>query len=161
VLGVYEAAEEFQDPSIRGSVPEDITGYCFDHYPRPGQGTISEKPTLGLELVLISPSTPDQSQALRDWGDFIHIRDIAAASIPHFTMITPYKNRAAGTPSFMHFYELDTDDPEPAFRAMTPGTLARVGAYGTHSAGGWMGHKALVIDYVNTFRRLGVVEPSR
>lgn len=158
VLGVYEANEEFQDPSSSGSVPEDTVGYCFDHYPRPGQGTISDKPTLGLELVLISASSREKSQALRDWGDFIHIRDIAAASIPHFTMITPYENRADGAPTYMHLYELDTDDPEPAFSAMTPGTLARVGAYGTHSGEEWMGHKALVIDYVNTFRRLGVVE---
>jgi hypothetical protein len=158
VLGVYEADAAFQDPSTKGAVPEDITGYSFDHYPRPGQGTISDKPTLGLELVLISAATPDQSQSLRDWGDFVHIRDIAAASIPHFTMITPYQNRAAGSPNYMHFYELDTDDPEPAFRAMTPGTLARVGEYGTHEAKPWMGHKSLVIDYVNTFRRLGVLE---
>jgi hypothetical protein len=160
LLGVYEADPEFEDPAIRGLIPEDIKGYCFDHCPRPGQGTISGKPTLGLELVLISPSTPEQSQSLRDWGDFVHIRDIAAASIPHFTMITPYKNRAEGSPRYMHFYELDTDDPEPAFREMTPGTLARVGAYGTYSEKEWMGHEALVIDYVNTFRRLGVVERS-
>jgi len=156
VLGVYEAGPEFVDPSSRGPMPDDITGYCFDHYPRPGQGTVSDKPTLGLELVLISAATPAQSQALRDWGDFVHIRDIAAASIPHFTMITPYKNRAEGAPHYMHFYELDTDDPEPAFQAMTPGTLERVSAYGSHPARDWMGHEALVIDYVNTFRRLGV-----
>lgn len=160
VLGVYEADSEFQDPSTNGLIPADITGYCFDHYPRPGQGVVSDKPTLGLELVLISASTPVQSQALRDWGDFVHIRDIAAASIPHFTMITPYKNRAEGSPSYMHFYELDTDDPEPAFQAMTQATLERVGLYGTHSAREWMGHEALVIDYVNTFRRLGVAEAS-
>jgi hypothetical protein len=160
LLGLYEADEEFEDPSIRSVIPEDITGYCFDHFPRPGQGTISDRPTLGLELVLISASTSDQKQSLRDWGDFIHIRDIAAASIPHFTMITPYKNRGDGAPDYMHLYELDTDDPEPAFSAMTPGTLARVGEYGSHSKDDWMGHKALVIDYVNTFRRLGVVEQS-
>jgi hypothetical protein len=156
VLGVYEADSEFENPSTTGAVPPDITGYCFDHYSRPGQGIVSDKPTLGLELVLISASTPEQSQALRDWADFVHIRDIAAASIPHFTMITPYENRAEGSPRYLHFYELDTDDPEPAFQAMTPGTLDRVGAYGSHGAREWMGHKALIIDYVNTFRRLGV-----
>jgi hypothetical protein len=160
VLGVYEAGVEFEDPLTRGAMPEDITGYCFDHYRRPGQGTVSDKPTLGLELVLISASTPAQRQVLRDWGDFVHIRDIAAASIPHFTMITPYENRAAGPPDYMHFYELDTDDPEPAFQAMTPGTLERVNAYGSHPARDWMGHEALVIDYVNTFRRLGVATRS-
>jgi hypothetical protein len=39
---------------------------------------------------------------------------------------------------------------------MTPTTVARAGAYGTHSVREWRGHEALVIDYVNTFRRLGV-----
>jgi len=153
ILGVYEASEDFAAPD---NVPEDITGYCFDHYRRPGQGTISDKPTLGLELVLISAPTPAQSQALRDWGDFVHIRDIAAAAPDHFTMITPYENRAEGSPRYMHFYELDTDDPEPAFRRMAPATMARVGSYGTHPQEEWWTHEALVIDYVNTFRRLGV-----
>jgi hypothetical protein len=158
VLGVFEAVREFDPPIGPGSVPDDITGLCFDHYRRPGQGTLSSNPTLGLELVFISATTPSQNQELRDWGDFVHIRDIAAASPPHFTMITPYENRAEGSPRFMHFYELDTDDPEPAFRQMTPATMDRVGSYGTHSAKEWRMHKSLVIDYVNTFRRLGVLD---
>ena len=139
-------------------VPDDVTGLHFLHYRRPGQGTISDRPTLGLELVLISPRTPDEAQALRDWGDFVHIRDIAAAAPDHFTMITPYENASGGTPRFMHFYELDTDDPEPAFRRMAPSTMERVGAYGTHAQEEWWNHEALVIDYVNTFRRVGVKE---
>ena len=156
--GVLHPGRLRGDRGFRGSryVPEDIAGYCFDHYPRPGQGTISDKPTLGLELVLISAPTAAQSQALRDWGDFVHIRDIAAAAPEHFTMITPYENRGKGSPRYMHFYELDTDDPEPAFRNMAPATMARVGAYGTHPKEEWWVHEALVIDYVNTFRRLGV-----
>ena len=129
-LGVYEADAGFSAP---GDVPDDVTGLHFLHYRRPGQGTISDRPTLGLELVLISPRTPDEAQALRDWGDFVHIRDIAAAAPDHFTMITPYENASGGTPRFMHFYELDTDDPEPAFRRMAPSTMERVGAYGTHA----------------------------
>jgi hypothetical protein len=151
-LGVYEADASFAPP---GETPEGVTGLHFLHYPRPGQGTVSDRPTLGLELVLISPRTADEAQALRDWGDFVHIRDIAAASCEHFTMITPYEHAAGGTPRFMHFYELDTDDPEPAFRQMAPETVKRVGAYGTHPQEEWWGHEALVIDYVNTFRRVG------
>jgi hypothetical protein len=156
VLGVYEADRTFEPPSGTADPPADITGLCFDHYRRPGQGTISDRPTLGLELVLISPRTPDEGQALRDWADFVHIRDIAAAAPDHFTMITPYENRAAGSPRYLHLYELDTDDPEAAFRQMAPTTAARIGAYGTHPEKDWRGHQALVIDYVNTFRRLGV-----
>jgi hypothetical protein len=155
VLGVYEADRDFDPPTGEAAAPKDITGLCFDHYPRPGQGTVSDRPTLGLELVLISPRTPEEGQSLRDWADFVHIRDIAAASPEHFTMITPYENRGSGTPRYLHLYELDTDDPEAAFREMTPTTVARVGAYGTHSVKEWRGHQALVIDYVNTFRRLG------
>jgi hypothetical protein len=156
VLGVYEAEHGFEPPNGEAT-PADIAGICFDHYRRPGQGTISDRPTLGLELVLISPRTPEEDQALRDWADFVHIRDIAAASPDHFTMITPYENRASGPPRYLHLYELDTDDPEPAFQQMTPSTLARVGAYGTHSLKEWRVHPALVIDYVSTFRRLGVL----
>jgi hypothetical protein len=156
VLGVYEADRDFDPLTGEAAAPNDITGLCFDQYPRPGQGTVSDRPTLGLELVLISPRTPEEGQSLRDWADFVHIRDIAAASPDHFTMITPYENRGSGAPRYMHFYELDTDDPEAAFREMTPVTVARVGAYGTHSVREWRGHEALVIDYVNTFRRLGV-----
>ena len=58
VLGVYEADPRFESPTGSVAPPADITGLCFDHYPRPGQGTISNRPTLGLELVLISPRTP-------------------------------------------------------------------------------------------------------
>ena len=63
--------------------------------------------------------------------------------------------RAEGSPRYMHFDQLDTDDPEPAFRGMTPATVARIGSYGTHPYDEWMVHDTLVIDYVNTFRRLG------
>ncbi len=157
-LAVYECNPIFARPDAA----EGVTSHHFRHYARPGQGTISPKPTLGLELVLISPRTPLEAQALRDWGDFVHIHDIAAAQPPHFTMITPYENVTGDSPRYMHFYELDTDDPEPAFRAMTAYTRARSNAecaWNTHSFTEWMVHPALVIDYVNTFRRLGVRHP--
>lgn len=106
--------------------------------------------------MLISPRTPAEAQTLRDWGDFIHIRDIAAAAPPGFTMITPYENVTGGEPRYLHFYELDTEDAEAAFQGMTPAVLQRMGAPGTHPFDEWAIHPALVIDYVNTFRRLGV-----
>ena len=62
VLGVVEAAPGFEPPTGDGAVPADITGLCFDHYPRPGQGTVSGRPTLGLELVLISPRSPRRAR---------------------------------------------------------------------------------------------------
>lgn len=62
VLGVYEADRGFEPPTGDGALPADVTGLCFDHYPRPGQGTISDRPTLGLELVLISPRSPRRAR---------------------------------------------------------------------------------------------------
>jgi hypothetical protein len=109
-----------------------------------------------MELVFISPREPQGAQALRDWGDFIHLRHIAATSVPGFTMITPYENVSGGTPRFMHLYEMDTPEAEEAFRRMTPVTEERrIGKQGTPLWEEWATHEQLVINYVNTFRRIG------
>ena len=120
---------------------------------RPGQGVLTGKPTRGLELVLISPKSEAGAQALRDWADFVHIRHIAAAAVPGFTLITPYENVTRGRPRFLHFYELDTDAAEEAFQRMTPATLARLPEQAERRA--WAGHPELVIEYVSTFRFAG------
>ena len=71
-------------------------------------------------------------------------------------MITPYENVSGGTPRFMHFYEMDTADAEDAFRKMTPTTEERqIGKRGTPLWNQWFGHEQLVINYVNTFSRVG------
>ncbi len=150
-LGMVEADLGFSP----APTPDGVTGLLFHLTPRPGQGVLSVLPTLGLELVLISPKNAENAQDLRDWGDFIHLRDIAAASPPHFKMITPYENARDGTPRFLHLYELDTDDPEPAFKEMTPATVRYQKRVGAHTWDEWAGHPELVIDYVNTFRLLG------
>jgi hypothetical protein len=151
-LGIYETGDEFKPPQT----PADIRGLHFRHYRRPGQGILTGKPTLGLELVLISPREPAGAQALRDWADFIHLRYIAAAAVEGFTMITPYENVTGGSPRFMHFYEMDTPDAEEAFRRMTLTTQDRqIGPQGSPLWKLWFGHEQLVIDYVNTFSRLG------
>jgi hypothetical protein len=151
-LGVYEITPDFVAPPI----PTGVTGHHFRRYPRPGQGRVTGEPTIGLSLVLISPKTPDQAQALRDWGDFVHIRHIAEVGVPGYTMITPYENATGGDPRFMHFYEMDTDDPETSFKAMTPLVEERIGRMGTPEFKTWAFHPALRIMYVNTFRRRGV-----
>jgi hypothetical protein len=149
LLAVYEVDGSFAAP--------EGGGLHFRHYPRPGQGSVSGRDTLGLSLVLISPRTDDGAQALRDWADFIHIRHIANATVPGYTMITPYENVAPdGTPRFMHFYEMDTDDPETAFKSMTPLVAARLGGESSPEFLEWARHPELRIDYVNSFRRLGV-----
>jgi hypothetical protein len=155
-LGLYEcsAAFEAREPS------DGVLGLHLRQV-RPGQGTLGKGPTLGLELVLISPKHPERAQDLRDWADFVHIHDIAAAAPEHFTMITPYETVTGGEPRFLHLYELDTDDPEPAFQAMTPTTKARAGAggWGSHPFDEWAWHEELVIDYVSTFRLVGAALP--
>ncbi len=150
-LGLVEGDLTF----LPSPTPDGVAGHLFHLTPRPGQGILNDRPTLGLELVLISPKNAANAQDLRDWGDFIHLRDIAAASPPHFTMITPYANAGAETPRFMHLYELDTDDPEPAFKEMTPATVRHQKSVGGHTWDEWAGHPELVIEYVNTFRLLG------
>ena len=151
-LGLFECSPGFEAPPP----PDGVLGIHLRQV-RPGQGTLGAGPTLGLELVLISPRDPGRAQALRDWADFVHIHDIAAAAPAHFTMITPYENVTGGEPRFLHLYELDTDDPEPAFQAMTPATKARVdaGGWGSHPFEEWAWHPELVIDFVSTFRREG------
>lgn len=175
-LGVYEVDDHFVAPAT----PDGVTGYLFHHFPRPGQGRVTGRPTLGLSLVLISPTEPSRAHELRDWGDFVHIRYIAEANVPGYTMITPYENVTHSDPRFLHFYEMDTDQAEDAFRSMTPlveqmlnggGTAmgdllenenaSRSDQFAAGAAGltdafrSWGFHDALRINYVNSFARLG------
>jgi hypothetical protein len=175
-LAVYEVDLAFTAPAT----PPGVTGHLFHHYPRPGQGRITGRPTLGLSLVLISPTERHRAQELRDWGDFVHIRFIAEANVPGYTMITPYENVTGGDPLYLHFYEMDTDEPEAAFRSMTPLVEQLLNGGGTPMAQlldaegssraellsdrseqfteafrEWGFHEALQIIYVNSFVRMG------
>ena len=151
-LGVYECDATFTAPA---ETPEGITGHHFLRTPRPGQGRLTASPTIGLSLVLISPTTEDQAQSLRDWGDFVHISWIAAVGTPGYGMITPYENATKGDPRYMHFYEMDTDDAEHSFKIMAPLVEGRIGLPGTPMFESWAWHDALRIMYVNSFKRLG------
>jgi hypothetical protein len=150
-LGVYEVDETFRAPPT----PTGVSGHHFGHCPRPGQGIITGRPTIGLSLVLISPKEPARAQELRDWADFVHIRHIAEAAVPGYCMITPYENVGGGDPRFMHFYEMDTDDPETAFTSMTPLVMARIGDEHTEAFKRWASGPSLRILYVNSFVRVG------
>jgi hypothetical protein len=151
LLGAYEVDDGFIPPQP----PAGITGHHFVRTPRPGQGRLTGQPTIGLLLVLISPRRPERAQALRDWGDFVHIRHIAEVGVPGYSMITPYENATGADPRFLHLYEMDTDDPEASFQAMTPLVAERIGAMDTPPWQAWAQSPDLRIMYVNTFRRLG------
>jgi hypothetical protein len=151
LLGVYEVTDEFRPPPT----PDDVDGLHYVRTPRPGQGSLSGEPTIGLSLVLISPKDPADAQTLRDWGDFVHIRHIAQVGVPGYTMITPYEHATGGDPRYLHFYEMDTDEPEIAFKSMTPLVAERIGDRGTPAYDRWFIHETLRIMYVNSFRRIG------
>jgi len=150
-LGVYEVDASFEPPAP----PSGVTALHFRRTGRPGQGRLTGKPTIGLSLVLISPRSPDGGPALRDWADFVHIRHIAEVSVPGYSMITPYEHATGGDPRFLHFYEMDTEDPEGSFQAMTPLVAKLLGEPGTPAFDHWAHHPELRIMYVNSFRRLG------
>jgi hypothetical protein len=151
LLGVYEVEAGFTPPKT----PPGITGYHYLHYRRPGQGIVTGRPTIGLSLVLISPKDEARAQELRDWADFVHIRHIAEVAVPGYAMITPYEHADGGDPRFMHFYEMDTDDPERAFKAMTPLVMRRIGDQKTDAFKRWAWGPSLRIMYVNSFTREG------
>lgn len=136
-------------PFDAGAEP-DVPGWRFHRTPRPGQGRLSGRPTIGLLLVLISPKHADGAQALRDWADFIHLNHIAAVGVPGYTMVTPYENHGRG-PRFLHFYEMDDDDPEATYKRMTPLVRER---FSHEDFKTWTGHPELSIDYVSTYRLL-------
>jgi hypothetical protein len=151
LLGVYEVTPDFTAPAA----PEGITGYHYRHYRRPGQGIVTGRPTIGLSLVLISPKEEARAQELRDWADFVHIRHIAAAAVPGYSMITPYEHADGGDPRFMHFYEIDAHDPETVFKSMTPLVIQRIGEPDSEAFKRWAFGPSLRIMYVNTFLRIG------
>ena len=150
-LGVYECDPAFVAPPT----PDGITGHHFLRTPRPGQGRLTAEPTVGLSLVLISRPDESQAQALRDWGDFVHINHIVEAGIPGFTMITPYENATKGDPRYMHFYEFDDADVEVTFKRMLPLVEAKLGPWGSPECERWAVHPALRIMYVNSFALVG------
>lgn len=155
-LGVYEVGEGFRAPAA----PAGVTAYHFRRTPRPAQGVLTGRPTIGLLLVLVSPREPARAQDLRDWADFVHIRHIAEAAVPGYCMITSYENVTGGDPRFLHFYEMDTDDAEGAFKSMTPLVSRRIGERGTEPFKQWASGPSLRIMYVNTFQRVGVASPA-
>jgi hypothetical protein len=154
-LVVVESSEE-----LAVSVPSDVSvAHTFRRHPRPSQGIVTGRPTLGLLVVWISPRSPDLAKSLRDWGDFVHIRHIAAAGIPGFTQISVYENTTAADPLYMHFYEFDTYDAEATFSTMTAHVAPRLDGSDSAAYREWADLRAAGgrLFYCNTFGLCGVV----
>jgi hypothetical protein len=159
-LVVVEAGEGYEPPPPPPTVWES---HCFRRHPRPSQGILTAGPTLGLSIVWISPRTPELAQNLRDWGDFVHIRHIAAAAIPGFTQISVYENTAATDPCFMHFYEFDNPEAEATFATMIDHVAPRLGGLDSPAYADWADWRPPGgrLFYCNTFTRLGEqVQPA-
>ncbi len=152
------------DAGFRASPPPEGTSeaHTFTRHHRPSQGILDGGPTLGLLVVWISPRAPELAQALRDWGDFVHIRHIAAAGIPGFTQISVYENAAESDPLFMHFYEFDNLNAERTFSTMIDHVAPRLGGAESQAFSEWADWRngGGRLFYCNTFRRLGEAERS-
>jgi len=155
MLVVAEVDRTFRAPDP----PLDTTAHLFIRHSRPSQGVLDGAPTTGLLIVWISPRSPEFAQELRDWGDFIHIRHIAAAAIPGFTQISVFENARDTDPRYMHFYEFSSDDPEATFKTMTPHVAPRLGGMDSEAYGDWADWRAHGgrLFYCNTFASLGQV----
>jgi hypothetical protein len=158
LLGVAEVDGSFVAPA---PLPR-TTARHFRRFSRPSQGILTGTPTTGLLVVWISPRSPEHDRALRDWGDFVHIRHIAAASIPGFTHVTPYENTAATDPRYMHLYELDSEDPEASYMGMARHMAKYFAGSRTEAFETWADWNAAggQVIYCNTFRLLGEVPKS-
>jgi hypothetical protein len=158
LLGVAEVDDTFVAPE---ALPR-TTARLFHRYPRPSQGILTGTPTNGLLVVWISPRSPELVRTLRDWADFVHIRHIAAAAVPGFTHITPYENVEATDPRYMHFYELDSPDPEGAYLEMARHMAKYFCGSRTPEFQVWadFAQAGGNVVYCNTFRLLGQLGPA-
>ncbi len=161
-LLVAEAGEGFAPPAPTSLPPEVFHAHCFRRHPRPSQGILTGTPTRGLSIVWISPRTPDLARSLRDWGDYVHIRHIAAAGIPGFTQISVYENTSESEPRYMHFYEYDNTEAEATFATMIPHVAPRLGGTESAAYAEWADWRPPGgrLFYCNTFTHLGEVGTS-
>jgi hypothetical protein len=153
-LALYEVGADFRTPV---SVVDGIVdSYHYVRTVRPGQGTMSGAPTIGLLIVLFSAHDEGCIQDLRDWADFVHLRHIAESAIPGYTMITPYVNaEPRGHPRFTHLYEMDCPEPEVTFKRMLPIMTARFGGTGSDYFAHWMNTPLARLMYCSSFRLVG------
>jgi hypothetical protein len=103
-----------------GQPSPDSPGLRYRRTPRPAQGRLSNRPTIGLMITLLDAKDredPAAARSLRDWADFVHIPPLAISGTPGLTLISPY-NVVGDGPLFMHLLEFDCD-PDEGSKAMT------------------------------------------
>jgi hypothetical protein len=151
-LVVVEATGSFEEPTAPANAS---AAHVFRRHDRPSQGILTGNRTTGLLVVWISPRTPDHAGRLRDWGDYVHIRHIAAAGIPGFAQISVYENAAGTDPLYMHFYEFDAGDAETTFSTMVQFVAPRLGGGDSEAYADWADWRAAGgrLFYCNTFNR--------
>ena len=133
------------------------TSFCFHRHSRPSQGILTGRPTTGLLVVWISPRVPEAAGRLRDWGDFVHIRHIAAAAIPGFAQIAVYENDSGADPLYMHLYEFDGAGAEATYQTMVDFVAPRLGGVDSEQFAHWADWRASGgrLWYCNTFDLAG------
>ena len=153
-LLVVEADDRFAVPV---AMPGTTEAHCFRRHARPSQGILTGAATRGLLIVWIGPRKPEDARRLRDWGDYVHIRHIAAAGIPGFTQISVYENANGADPLYMHCYEFDSADAEATFSTMNDHVGPRLGGLDSAAFAEWADWRAAGgrLFYCNTFNRLG------
>ena len=120
---------ETDDPSWHPAPLPGTTARLFARYPRPSQGILTGRPPPACLVVWIRPSPRTGPNRCGTGPTSSTSRKIAAAAVPGYTQITPYENTAGTHPRFMHFYEMDSDDPEATFQTMAEDLRVRLGGY--------------------------------
>ena len=154
LLGVAETDDSFVAPDPLAGT----TARHFRRYPRPSQGILTGRPTTGLLVVWISPLTAERTQAAAGLGRLRPHQGDRRRRRSRLHPDHPLRERRPATdPRFMHFYEMDSDDPEATFQTMAEHLRVRLGGYRTPQFKQWADWTAAgaEIIYVNTFRLLG------
>jgi hypothetical protein len=135
--GTLLVVAELDDGAADLTPRSGSTAICFRRHPRPSQGILTGRPTTGLLVVWITPREPEDADRLRDWGDFVHIRHIAAAGIPGFTQISVFENESGLDPTYLHLYEFDSPDAEATYQTMVRYVAPRLGGMDTPEFADW------------------------
>lgn len=143
--------------------PPGLKSLLFRRAARPSQGVL-RLPTLGLCIVLVSPSDvadDDAAQELRDWADFVHFPGIVDANIPGYGLVTPYENVERAAPRYLHLYEFPDPDAEAVFQRTRPSLAQRFDSQpGEDAFERWATHPQLELDYLGNFTRIAVGEEA-